>query len=91
MAAFSKYHFHRQFCGLFGVGVYEYVQLGRLKRASYRLAFRRPGKTIDIALASGYATPEAFARAFKKVVGQTPTEFKAAPSWEPWPARTSPD
>jgi AraC family transcriptional regulator len=86
VAAFSKYHFHRQFCGLFGVGVYEYVQLGRLKRASYRLAFRRPGKTIDIALASGYATPEAFARAFKKVVGQTPTDFKAAPSWEPWQA-----
>ena len=90
VAAFSKYHFHRQFCGLFGVGVYEYVQLGRLKRASYRLAFCRPGKTIDVALASGYATPEAFARAFKKVVGQTPTDFKAAPRWEPWHAAFAP-
>jgi len=90
VAAFSKYHFHRQFCGLFGIGVYEYAQLGRLKRASYRLAFRRPAKTIDVALASGYATPEAFGRAFKKVVGQTPTEFKATPRWESWHAAFAP-
>jgi AraC family transcriptional regulator len=70
--------------------VYEYLKLGRLKRASYRLAFRRPGRTIDIALASGYATPEAFARAFKRVVGQAPTAFRAAPCWEPWHAAFAP-
>ena len=35
VAAFSKYHFHRQFSELFGISVYKYVQLNRLKRASY--------------------------------------------------------
>jgi predicted transcriptional regulator YdeE len=40
VAAFSKYHFHRQFSELFGISVYKYVRLTRLKRASYQLAFR---------------------------------------------------
>lgn len=34
VAAFSKYHFHRQFSGLFGIGVSKYVQLVRMKRAT---------------------------------------------------------
>jgi AraC family transcriptional regulator len=90
VAAFSKFHFHRQFRGLFGICVHEVVKLSRLKRAAYRLAFRRPGTTLDVALASGYATPEAFARAFKRVVGQSPGEFRAAPHWEIWQAAFAP-
>jgi AraC family transcriptional regulator len=90
VAAFSKYHFHRQFRGLYRVGVHEYVELGRLKRASYRLAFRRPGRTIDVALASGYESANTFARAFKKVIGQTPSAFRTAPAWEPWHAAFAP-
>ena len=86
VAAFSKFHFHRQFAGLFGLGVYKYVQLCRLKRASYQLAFRRSSPTLEIALANGYETPEAFARAFRKVLGQTPTQFRRAPQWQPWHA-----
>lgn len=85
VAAFSKYHFHRQFSELFGIGVYRYVQLVRLRRASYQLAFRDQ-KIIDIALASGYDSHEAFSRAFKKTIGQTPTEFRAEPQWAPWHA-----
>jgi AraC family transcriptional regulator len=89
VAAFSKFHFHRQFTALFGMGVGRYVQLVRLKRASYQLAFRegRDGdRIIDVALGSGYESPEAFTRAFKKAVGQTPSEFRAEPRWEPWHA-----
>ena len=40
VAAFSKYHFHRQFTATFGLSVHRYVQLARMKRASYRLAYR---------------------------------------------------
>ena len=29
VAAFSKFHFHRQFSALFGFGVYKYIQLSR--------------------------------------------------------------
>jgi AraC-like DNA-binding protein len=39
VAAFSKYRFHRQFTSLFGINIHRYVQLLRLQRASYRLAF----------------------------------------------------
>jgi AraC family transcriptional regulator len=84
VAAFSKYHFHRQFSELFGMGVYRYLQLVRLKRAAYLLAFRGQERIIDIALASGYESHEAFSRAFKRVVGQTPSEFRERPQWGPW-------
>lgn len=50
VAAFSKYHFHRQFTELFGIGAYRYVQLCRLKRASYLLAYRGHLPVLDIAL-----------------------------------------
>ncbi|MDU6730658.1 MAG: AraC family transcriptional regulator, partial [Bradyrhizobium sp.] len=39
IAAYSKYHFHRQFTATFGLSVHRYVQLARMKRASYRLAY----------------------------------------------------
>jgi AraC family transcriptional regulator len=84
VAAFSKYHFHRQFSELFGISVYKYVQLTRLKRASYQLAFRDRISIVDISLASGYENHESFSRAFKKSIGQTPSEFRERPQWNPW-------
>jgi AraC family transcriptional regulator len=84
VAAFSKFHFHRQFSAIFGMGVGRYVQLVRLKRASYQLAFREGDRIIDVALGSGYESHEAFTRAFKKAMGQTPSEFRAAPEWPAW-------
>lgn len=84
VAMFSKHHFLRQFSELFGLGVYQYVQLCRLKRASYQLAFRRDRPVIEIALDSGYEHAESFSRAFKKIAGQTPSEFRKQPQWEPW-------
>ena len=84
VAAFSKYHFHRQFTELFGIGVHRYVQLVRLKRASYRLAFRADEPILQIALDSRYEGPEAFSRAFKQLAGQTPTAFRKQPRWSPW-------
>jgi AraC family transcriptional regulator len=90
VTAFSKYHFHRQFSELFGVGVYEYVKLVRLRRAGYELAFRDRSRILDIALASGYESHEAFSRAFKHAVGQTPSQFRAQPQWHPWHATYQP-
>jgi AraC family transcriptional regulator len=84
VAAFSKFHFHRQFSELLGVSAGEYVQLVRLKRATYRLAFRNDSPVLQIALDSGYEAPEAFARAFKQKSGQTPSEFRKKPDWNPW-------
>ena len=84
VAAFSKYHFHRQFSELFGISVSKYVQLVRLKRAAYRLAFRREHGILAMALETGYESQEAFTRAFKKAIGQTPAAFRRRPDWESW-------
>lgn len=89
VAAYSKHHFHRQFCALFGLSVHKYLQLARAKRAAYELAFRNT-RILDIALTSGYESNEAFTRAFKASVGQTPSEFRSTPEWQHWHALQNP-
>jgi AraC family transcriptional regulator len=84
VAAFSKYHFHRLFSQRFGIGVYKYIQLVRLRRASYQLAFRPHMRILDIALACGYESHEAFTRAFRQNFAQTPSEFRERPRWQAW-------
>ena len=89
VAAFSKYHFHRQFTATFGLSVHRYVQLARMKRASYRLAYDAQSVT-DIAMDAGYDAPDAFARAFRQRFGQSPSSFRKSPDWEPWLAAFGP-
>lgn len=90
VAAFSRHHFHRQFTATFGLPVSRYVQLLRLRRASYRLAFR-PGESVTaVALDAGYEAPDAFARAFRQRIGQLPSAFRSSPDWAPWLAAFEP-
>ncbi|MEQ1974861.1 GyrI-like domain-containing protein [Xenorhabdus sp. SGI240] len=83
IAACSKYHFHRLFSATYGIGAAAYIRQIRLKRASYKLAYN-DDSVIDIALACGYESPEAFSRAFKSSVGQSPIEFRKKPDWSVW-------
>lgn len=87
VANFSKFHFHRQFAEYTGVSVFRYIQLLRLKQASYVLAFERRTRIIDIALDTGFENPESFSRAFKNTFGQSPSGFRRHPDWESWHAR----
>ena len=84
VAAFSKYHFHRQFTATFGLSAHRYVQLSRMKRASYLLAYRNAQSVTDIAMDAGYDAPDAFARAFRQRFGQSPSSFRKSPDWETW-------
>lgn len=84
VAAFSKFHFHRQFSEYTGMTVARLVRMMRLKRASYRLAFDEACRVIDVALDAGFDSPESFSRAFKAAYGQTPSEFRQEPRWEQW-------
>ena len=84
VAAFSKFHFHRQFKATFGVSLHRYVQLARLRQASKRLADGQGASVTDIALDAGYETPDAFARAFRQRFRQSPSSFRKSPDWEPW-------
>ncbi|MFN3837106.1 MAG: GyrI-like domain-containing protein [Brevundimonas sp.] len=89
-AAFSHHHFQRQFSALFGISLGRYVQLKRLKRAAYRLAFRNGHSVLEIALDSGFEGPEAFSRAFRRHFDQSPSDFRKTPRWKPWRAAQTP-
>src|SRR3954453_18768347 len=84
VAAFSKFHFHRQFTATFGLSVHRYVQLARMKRASYRLAYTDALSVTDIAMDAGYDAPDPFARAFRQRFGQSPSSFRKSPDWGAW-------
>ncbi|RTL71520.1 MAG: helix-turn-helix domain-containing protein [Hyphomicrobiales bacterium] len=90
IAAFSRFHFQRQFTATFGLSVHRYVQLARMKRASHRLAYRDAASVTEVALDAGYEAPDAFARAFRQRFGQSPSSFRQAPHWEPWLAALEP-
>ncbi|MBP2276575.1 MULTISPECIES: AraC family transcriptional regulator [Sphingomonas] len=90
VAAFSPYHFHRQFSAIFGLSLHRYVQLARMKRASWRLAYRSADSVTEIALDAGYEAPDSFARAFRQRLGQAPTAFREDPDWAAWTAAMVP-
>ncbi len=73
--AFSEYHLHRIFCGMLSESVAEYIR----KRRIFEIA--RLLKTTDrpIHELSGlvrFDSPEAFSRAFKKVYGVVPSQYR---------------
>ncbi|BBH19218.1 AraC family transcriptional regulator [Paenibacillus baekrokdamisoli] len=71
----SRYHFQRMFHALTGFTVTEYVRNRRLTLAAEELA-GTDSKVIDIALKYGYESPEAFAKAFQRLHGVTPSAAK---------------
>ena len=87
-AYLSKYHFHRQCSAFFGMSVIKLVRLLRLKRAAYQL-YRDNGSILDIALANGYESHEAFSRAFKSILTK-PIRFSGHTELAPWHAQYDP-
>lgn len=75
LSCFSEFHFHRVFESMVGVPVMEYVRKRRLVLAA-RLVAYTDDKLLDIALNCGFGTPESFIRAFRKLYGMTPGEYR---------------
>ncbi|WP_448097995.1 AraC family transcriptional regulator [Luteibacter yeojuensis] len=84
LAAYSRFHFHRRFAALTGMAVHRYVQLSRFKRAAWQAAFRPGVSLTQVGLDAGYESPEAFSRAFRQRLGQSPSAFRKAPDWNVW-------
>ncbi|MDB5506405.1 MAG: ygiV [Devosia sp.] len=84
VAAFSKFHFHRQFVATFEVSVHRYVQLARMKQATHALAWNDAQSVTEIAMNAGYEAPDAFARAFRQRLTQSPSSFRKSPDWSSW-------
>jgi AraC family transcriptional regulator len=83
IAAMSPFHFHRLWTATLGETVASSVRRLRLERAARQL--RESAEPVtSIALAAGFASAQAFARAFRAAAGVSPSEYREAP--ETWPA-----
>lgn len=85
VACFSPYHFHRIFSGMVGETVKQHVRRLRLERAAAQLRHTERGVTA-IAFDAGYESHEAFTRAFRDLLGESPSSFRhrrRAPAFSP--------
>ena len=83
IAHFSKFHFQRQFSAVMGMSAHQYIQQLRLERSAYELAFRQDD-ICNIAFRGHFQSQEAFSRAFKKYMGQSPLRFRKLTPWQAW-------
>lgn len=75
LALFSKYHFHRLFKTDTGKTLMEYVRERRLTQATHELAYS--SKTVThIAYSLNFNSHDAFDKAFKRVYGISPSEYR---------------
>ena len=77
IAVMSEAHFIRSFRAAFGETPHRYLQRRRVERAMYLL--RRTDQSVtDVCLDVGFTSLGTFSRTFREVVGQTPSQYRAA-------------
>ena len=76
VAHFSPFHFHRLFMAWVGETLGDYLRQRRLEAGALRLADVPSMHVLEVALAVGFGSAEAFSRAFKLRYGCTPTEWR---------------
>lgn len=74
-AGMSRSAFAERFKGLLGQTPLEYVTEWRMQKA-VQLLQQRDKKLVDVAQSIGYDSDAAFSKAFKRVVGLTPGEYR---------------
>lgn len=77
IAHLSPYHFHRAFRDLFRETPAQYVTRRRLETARHLLRTTALS-VLDISLAVGFQTPEAFSTLFRRRTGQPPSAWRGA-------------
>ena len=80
-ANYSRFHFHRVFNALLGETAGDMIRRLRLERAAHDL--RTTEKPItELAFEAGYATHEAFIRAFRVAFGCSPSKFRKESNYD---------
>jgi AraC family transcriptional regulator len=77
VANFSAFHFHRLFRAWTGETLGDYLRRRRLEIGALRLVTQPGSSVLEVALAVGFGSGEAFARAFKARFGASPTAWRA--------------
>ena len=77
-AYLSRFYFDRLVSAAVGEPPGAFRRRVLLERAAYRLT-SSDDKVIDVALDAGYASPEAFSRAFARAYGIAPTDLRRRP------------
>lgn len=76
-ACFSLYHFHRLFSLATGETPGCYIRKRRLSESARELVLG-DRRILEIALSYGFGSQEAFTRAFRRMFGLTPAEYRRA-------------
>ncbi|PID81560.1 AraC family transcriptional regulator [bacterium DOLZORAL124_64_63] len=76
VAHFSPYHFHRIFRGMVGESLQSHLRRLRIEQAAFRLA-TTDDAVIQVALGAGFESHAAFSRAFRAVMGCSPSDWRA--------------
>lgn len=76
VAHFSTFHFHRLFHAWMGEPLGDYVRRRRLEVAALRLRAQPRIPVLQMALAVGFGSAEAFTRAFRARFGCSPTAWR---------------
>ncbi|MDQ2846167.1 MAG: helix-turn-helix transcriptional regulator [Actinomycetota bacterium] len=75
VAHISPAHFSRRFRAVFGESPHRYLQRRRVERSMFLL--RESDRTVtDICFDVGFSSLGTFSRAFREIVGQTPSAYR---------------
>lgn len=88
-AGYSKYHLHRMFTRTAGIPLHEYIRRRRLTEGARRLVYSEQ-PVMEIALAAGYQSQQAFASAFRSMYKKTPLQYRRDGRFYPLQLEISP-
>lgn len=81
-AGLSRFHLVRMFSRMTEETLEQFLRRMRLERAAFML-LNTSHSVHEISIDSGYQSPEAFSRSFRKAFGRIPTEFrKTGKDWQ---------